>query len=405
MRRRRALGALGGCLVGSLSGCAADRRVSEVYRYERDAPVGGPVAIPWRTQAHDALRSGYNRSGRLPPEADVDSFAHTRQPIETQPAFIYGIAYFGANRAGPEDITDLGPTGLKASEGRRDQWFFTTDTPLASPTVVGDAIFVTNDGMTRALDRRDGTLCWEYHQGSNYPTASPTAVGDTVYVTGERVFALTATTGEVQWATTRPETIFRGTAATDAEVFATAGSRGRGAVYGFDPETGRERWRRRTNSEVLVPPVLGEFTFAVEAGGRLLALDVSDGSEAWSWELDGSSSAMPAVADGTVYVAATSGNTLRAIDESTGDLLWESTFPANKTTSLTVGGNTVYVPATVQNEGFVYGFGANTGVLRELYQLPEPPMTPLVVGSGVGLIGTGTQSSGTQFQRLSRPES
>lgn len=80
---------------------------------------------------------------------------------------------------------------------------------------------------------------------------------------------------------------------------------------------------------------------ALEAGGFLLALEVSAGSEAWSWDLNGRSSAMPAVADGTVYVLATNDNTLRTIDESIGYLRWESTFPPQKRMSLTVGSNTV----------------------------------------------------------------
>jgi outer membrane protein assembly factor BamB len=404
MRRRRCLQVLGGCLIGALAGCTTGGQVFETYRYERDAPVDGPVATPWRTQAHDARRSGYAPYGQLPPETTADLFANVHQTIEMQPAFVDGVAYFGARRAAPQDIGDLGPSGLKAADSRRDQWFVPEHNALASPTVVGDAIFVTSDGTTRALDRRDGTLCWEYSAGASHPTACPTVVGDTVYVTGERVVALAATTGEVQWATTRPEGGFRGTAARSDGVFATARGEAWDGVYRFDTETGRERWVTPTDSGLPVPPVLGEFVYVTEATGQLRALDPSDGTEAWSRELGGDSSAMPAVAEGTVYAAATNGDSLLSIDASTGDLRWESGFDALNVKSPTVAGDSVYLPASVHDGGLVYEFAADSGRIRGAHELPRAPTTPLVVGVDVGLIGTGLRSSRTKLQFLSRPD-
>lgn len=400
MRRRRVVGLLGGCVAGSLSGCVSAGETFETYRYEQDAPTGGPVATPWRTQAYDARRSGYNPFGRLPVETAVDSFATAGRRSEVQPAFVAGVAYFGGRRVSEEDATEFGPAGFKASTGSRERWFVAMDGQPTSPTVVGDAIFVTNDDATRAFDRRDGTLCWEYRRGSSHPTAAPTALRGTVYAIGDRVLALTATTGEIRWATSRPETDFRGTAATERGVFATSGGRGRGAVHGFDPKTGRERWHRRTRSEVLVPPVVGEFVFAVEADGRILALAATDGREAWSRDMDADSSAMPAVADGTVYVVATDGGAVQAVDAATGELRWESTVDARRVVSPTVASDTVFVPAAVRNGGLVYEFAADTGTLRRTHELPTAPVCPLVVGSGVGLIGTRSRSAGTQFRRL-----
>lgn len=403
MHRRRALQASGAIVTGTIAGCLRGIRDFETYRHVKDAPVDGPVAIPWRTQAYDARRSGYTAWGWLPPNLAISHFASARKSIEIQPAFVDDIAYFGADHV--EHDSRRRRSGVRSADYRGKGWFSFQESPVASPTVVSDAIFVTSDGMTRALDRRDGTLCWEYREGSSHPTASPTAIDDTVYVTGERVFALAAATGEVRWSTDRADTILRGTAATREGVFATGGSEGRGSVYRFEPETGRERWSRSTSSEVLVPPVLGELVYVVEAEGRLRALNPSDGSEAWSRELDGRSTSMPAIAEETVYAVATNGNTLDALDALTGDLRWEFDFDARSAMGPTIARDTVYLPTGVDGGGFIHPIEADTGTSSGWRSLPREPVSSLVIGAGSGLIATGSSSSETHLYLLNRAES
>lgn len=401
MRRRRALQVGGGLLTGMCAGCLRSVRATETYQYEREAPINGPVAIPWRTQAYDARRSGYTPYGRLPLEIAVGLFASARQPIRMQPAFVGGIAYFGATHVDPDRLRWR--AGLRAADSRARGWISHQKGHLASPTVVGDAIFVTSRGLTRALDRRNGRLCWAYHEGTSHPPASPTVVDETVYVTGERVFALDAATGEVRWGTNRSDTTLRGTAATTDGVFATGGSDDRGTVYRFDPETGRERWATATSDAVLVPPVLDDLVYVVEAEGRLRALSPADGSEAWSRELDGRSTAMPAVAAGTVYAVATAGNTLYAFDAATGERRWEFGFDARRAIGPTIAGDTVYLPTGDGGNGVVHAVEAETGTSIRSQRLPREPVSSLVVGVDTGLIAAGL-SSETHLYVLSRPE-
>lgn len=407
MRRRRALQVAGGLLTGGLAGCTAGGQVFRTYRYVKDAPIDGPVALPRPTLGYDARRTGYTPHGGLPSETAVSLFALAGQPIKMQPAFINegvlridGVAYFGAKTYND----GLRRSGLRAADSQGDGWFVPETDELASPTIVGDAIFVTSDGMTRALDRRDGTLCWAYHEGASYPTASPTVVDDTVYVTGDRVFALSATMGEVQWATNRSAGL-RGTAATEDGVFATASGEVRGTVYRFEPETGREQWATSTRSEILVPPVLGEFVYVVEANGRIRALDRVDGSEAWSQELGSRSTAMPAVAEGTVYAVGVDSNTttLKALDARTGTVRWQTIFTAQSATGPTIAGDTVYFPMGVENGGLINELAADTGEIRGSHELPQAPVTPLIVGVAMGFISTGT-SPETRLYLLKRPD-
>lgn len=400
MRRRRALQVLGGCTIGALAGCTAGRRGFATYHYESDAPIEGWPVGPWLTLASDARRSGHLDRGLPPRMPALEVFDYPRRPIAMEPAFVNGIAYFGARQPAPEHSGRFGPSGLKATDGRNPEWFIPQPRSLASPTVAGNAIFVTSEGLTLALDRRDGTRCWAYHEGRGDWSASPTVVDDTVYVTGGRVFALAATTGEVQWAAARPGVRLRGTAATEDGVYATAGHDGRGRIYRYDLETGRDRWATSTNSDVLFPPIVGEFVYVVTGDGRLLALDGSDGSEAWSRDLGGQAVAMPALAEGTVFAVPASGDALTAFDANTGDPQWDFPVGAQRAIGLTIGDDIAFLSAETQTGGIIYGIDAESGRRRGSLALPQTPVTRIVLGYGEALIGTGTSASRTRLYRL-----
>jgi len=332
-------------------------------------------------------------------------FARAGHSTDVSPAFVGGTAYFGARRPPPDDERErFGPPGLRAAGGD-ESWFFRSEPPLASPTVVGDAVLLTTAGVTRALDRRDGTLCWAYRDGRGLSTASPAVVDDTVYVTGTRVFALAARTGEIRWATDSLRFGPRGTAATADAVFATTGGKGRGSAYRFDPETGRRVWARSTDSPLPVPPVRGELVYVAGADGRLRALEPADGSLVWSRDLGGRSSAMPAVGDRTVYAAATDGSVLYAFDGHTGDERWRFRFEGGRATGPTVAGDTVYLPTSAEAGagGLVHELATHDGTVRRSHHLPREPVTPLVVGTSSGLIGAGSPASETRLYRLDRP--
>lgn len=405
MRRRRVIQGIAGVLTGTVAGCTTGGQVFETYNYEKDAPVTGPVARPWRTMGYDAQRSGFTPYGWLPERSTVDLFVPTGRPLDMQPAFIDGTAYFGDSQVEPEVSGADSMTGLRAADDRGEGWFFPIPGSVGSPTVVSNAIFVTVNGVTRAFDRRDGTECWSYTNGTSRSTASPTVMDEFVYVSGDRVYALAQVTGEVQWATNRLASDILGTAATKSGVFATTGDNGRGTVSRIDPATGREEWTSTTDSEILGPPVLGDLVSVVEATGRIRAFDPGDGSEVWSQRLGNRSAAMPAFARETVYAAATDPGMVKAFEAGSGTVRWEVTDPVGSNVLRpTIGGDTVYVPTRIGEAGRIIEISAKGGDVRRSHELPQPPATPLVVGFGVGLIGTGEVASNSGLQLLTYPE-
>jgi outer membrane protein assembly factor BamB len=88
-------------------------------------------------------------------------------------------------------------------------------------------------------------------------------------------------------------------------VITTAGDQ-QGGMVALDTATGAERWR----SGDLGVPVLsspaheGGMVYVTTFSGKLTALDVSTGDEAWHLELGGVLSDSPLVEDGVVYFQA-----------------------------------------------------------------------------------------------------
>lgn len=404
MRRRGVLKLAGGALVGTAAGCTTPGQIFGTYSHEKDAPADDSAVGPWPTLAHDSRRTSHAPYGWLPKEPVVRQFALVGRTVGTQPLSVDRAAYFSGRRFDDEaGWRGIGPSGLRATDDE-EGWFFGEPNPLATPTVAGDALFLTAAGTTRALDRRDGSLCWEYREGTGTPLTAPAAVGDSVYVSGDRVYALDATTGAVEWASDRLPGRIAGTAATAEGVFATTGSEEGGAVYRFEPETGRRQWATPADSAVVVPPVVGDLVYAVETAGRVRGLEPSDGSEAWYREFNAPGELPPALADGTLYITGANDTTLRAVDALTGLTRWKFPYVGRSVAGPTVADDVVYVPTADSEQGRLYALEAATGRLSgEPVDLPQRPVSPLVSTPGTALIAAGSSWS-TRVWLLTHPE-
>ena len=146
-------------------------------------------------------------------------------------------------------------------------WSFSTGEgrPHESAPVVNNGVmFVTSpNNQVMAFDAKTGTALWRYHRprpaGASVPHETNRGValyGDKVYVAaGEAVLvALDAKTGREAWTTTVADnksayyiTLAPLVAGGVVMVGASGGEFGiRGFIAGFDPDTGKERWRTYT---------------------------------------------------------------------------------------------------------------------------------------------------------------
>ncbi len=120
----------------------------------------------------------------------------------------------------------------------------------------------------------------------------------------------------------------------------------KGDVAAFDPETGRQLWRKKLGTELSAGPGIGEDHVAVVArNGEVVLLDGSTGTEVWRKDIDGESLARPLVT-GEVVVVQTIDNRVQALSIYDGRQLWSL---EQSTPSLTMRGSAdpVLVSTTV----------------------------------------------------------
>jgi outer membrane protein assembly factor BamB len=133
----------------------------------------------------------------------------------------------------------------------------------------------------------------------------------------------------------------------------------RKTLYAFNPGDGSEKWASQ------LPATVRRNTAAIDTGdriyigardNRLWALDSSDGSAIWSFNIgnDGDVNTSAAIAPGgTVYMAGTWNGIVHALAPATGALLWD----------LSSGGSVSYSSPALGPDGTVY-VGTTRGRLR-----------------------------------------
>lgn len=109
-----------------------------------------------------------------------------------------------------------------------------------------------------------------------------------------------------------------------------------GVVAAFDPETGREIWRTKLDTELSAGPGVGEDRVAVVArNGAAILLDARTGAESWRVDIDGESLARPLI-KGEVVILQTIDNRMRAFSIYDGRQIWSL---EQSTPSLTMRGS------------------------------------------------------------------
>lgn len=149
-------------------------------------------------------------------------------------------------------------------------WRYDGPHNIRSTTVEDDRLYTKSDGTVYAIDTADGTLLWETDGISGDGT--PAVDGETVYVVGDRIHALDAETGEIQW---ESEVESDGMAVDHSMVYTST----EGTVYALDTEDGSVVWER------------DELTVERESGGEteedtLESLSMGDTDEDWVYVFD-----------------------------------------------------------------------------------------------------------------------
>jgi len=196
----------------------------------------------------------------------------------------------------------------------------------------------------------------------------------TVYVTDDNdeskpyrgtVYALSAADGTEQWRYEFDRWAQTTPAVADGRVFVTTNGNGDGYVYAFDAETGDRLWRYDAESEIVCAPTVADGQLYLGLiGDEVVSLDPETGYPDWQTGVDGRVWGSPAVANGYLYVGTdprqgpdepiTSPATVYALDTDDGTIQWEYDAGEVRITAS---------PALADGTVFV---AADDGVLRAL---------------------------------------
>lgn len=161
---------------------------------------------------------------------------------------------------------------------------------------------------------------------------APAVVGDSVFVAGAAGDLQRLEAGRVVWKTAVGQALSAGVAA-DARIVVVGTPKGE--VLAFDAAEGKPLWKSRVSSELLAPPALAEGLVVVRSGdNRLFALDAADGQRRWVYQrpmpaLSLRSFAAPLI-DGSFVFAGFPGGKLVAVTINGGAQAWEGTVAVPK---------------------------------------------------------------------------
>ncbi|WP_342119340.1 outer membrane protein assembly factor BamB family protein [Pseudoduganella sp. OTU4001] len=286
--------------------------------------------------------------------------------------------------------------------GRKLAWLYHAGAGVASTPAVADGLVyaLARDGRLHAVDAATGERRWEFstlgearfaaHGLYGMPKqaaptrdpwdfwlSSPVVAGGRVYVgsSDERLYALDARTGAVQWAFKSGGMIH--SAPTVAGKMLLFGSWD-GAVYALDAASGKQLWRYQTETEqetstlfgVQSAPLVDEDTVYIGSrDAHFYALDLASGKMKWRYDGKGSWIISGAVTDARhVYFGTSDTNLLVGLDKRTGQAVFEHDTKVWTYATPVLAGGVVY-GASMRGE--LFALEAATGKPQWSWRTPE----------------------------------
>jgi outer membrane protein assembly factor BamB len=338
----------------------------------------------WPMFHKDLAHSGYSGSSGPLTNQILWKF-QTGSSVESSPAVVDGVVYFGALWNGKNGFV----YAINATTGSKIWQFATNSGVESSPAVVDGVVYIGSYiGQVYALNAANGALIWSFNAGGSvFP--SPAVVNGTVYVGSANgyMYALNATNGSPSWSYQTNGTILSSPAVVDDVVY--FGSEDHN-MYALRASDGSEIWHYTTGSYIdTSPAVVDGMVYFGSRDGYVYALKATSGSQIWSFSPSHGNwgsyyYSTPAVADGVVYVGGYD-SYIYALNAANGGLLWEFRTGGYIFSSPVVAGGVVYVGSFDCN---VYALDARTGGKIWSYQTGDKMRSSCAVVNGVVYVGS-----------------
>ena len=160
---------------------------------------------------------------------------------------------------------------------------------------------------------------------------------------------------------------------------------GIGHVYAFDKNTGAIRWKFRTTSASTDIIRVGSRVYFGSIPGNWTALNLNDGSVAWSFSPNVSNPdctlpKAPVADEKHVYVAALDG-LIYSLDATSGQVTWKRKLPAPPSTALVLKDKSLFLGTS---DSHVYQLKADSGEVKaDLAVAAKPVGRPMIADDSV----------------------
>lgn len=264
-----------------------------------------------------------------------------------------------------------------------------------APSIVGgfpsgstnqDIVYVSVGDAVLAV-RSDGTQVWRFPtsiDGARKFFGAPLFYENQVIVGDiqNSLYALDAANGVEKWSFKDAKGPYNaGPIAVSGMIITPNGD---GNIYAVDLN-GKLKWKFTGKASFWSTPVYdGKMIFAASMDHNLYAINPSNGTQAWTVDLGGSSLASPLVTEeGVIYIGTVS-NHLLAINASDGKILWQYDTKGGIWSKVAYQDNVIYIGDLAKK---VYAIEAKEGVLIWEKDVPGPVLaTPAVFTGGMMVV-------------------
>ncbi len=342
-----------------------------------------PDVKAWKFRS-DLHNTGIYDDGGERPESGLRWNYSTGAPVDSSPAIVGGVVYFGSPNNSVYALDAV--TGTKL-------WIFTTDGEVrSSPAVTGGIVYVGSEfgsiseqvyqGNLYALDGATGAKIWNFSTNAGI-RSSPAIVDGVVYFGcyNDHVYALNATTGAEIW--NSPGVYAQSSPAVSNGTVYIGG--GEVSVNALNATDGSERWSFPTGNFMDCSPAVANGVVYIGSWDKnIYALNETTGTEIWHYTTGSLVTSSPAVSNGTVYVGGQD-NKLYALDAATGAFKWSYTTGSYIFSSPAVANGVVYIGSFDHK---VYALNADSGVLEWSYTTGGQVFSSPAVSNGTVYIGS-----------------
>ena len=328
------------------------------------------------------------------------------------------LNWFGSGPTGPKPAELPALTAAQPAKVLWNASFGSTGPFVLRPAVVGDSVYAAGrDGTVARLDAKTGAARWRVSVGAGLSGGVGTD-GVTVAVgtdKGEAIL-LDAAKGEVLWrARVSSEVLASPEIANGLVLVRSADSR----VFAFDAKDGKRRWiyQRAGTSLVVRSPtgliVSGDTAYAGFAGGKLVAIALSNGAARWEATVATPKGATelervtdiagePAIQGREICAAAFQGR-VACYDLQTGNQLWAREI--STLTGASIDARQVYV---TDDKGTLHAFDRTNGrtvwkqdrLSHRRLSLPLPLGNEIAFGDYQGYVHFSARESGALAGRV-----